>query len=59
MKDTKLIAKASLLLGLIAFTFLSGCVVAPYHEGYWDRGHARWYHNGGWVACGDRDEHCR
>jgi hypothetical protein len=62
MKHTKLVAKTSFLLGLVALTFASGCVVAPregYHEGYWDREHARYYHNHGWVDCGPGDEHCR
>jgi hypothetical protein len=62
MKDTNLIAKTSLMLGLIALTFLSGCVFPArdgYREGYWDREHARYYHNHAWVACGHEDEHCR
>jgi len=62
MKDKTLIAKASVLLALVAATLLSGCVVAThdnYHEGYWDREHSRYYHNHGWVDCGPNDSHCR
>jgi hypothetical protein len=62
MKDLKLIAKAGFILGLITVTFISGCVIAPrdgYREGYWDRDHARWYHNHAWVDCGPGDMHCR
>ncbi len=44
-----------LLMGLA--TLMSACVVEP-REGYWDHDHNRWYHNHGWVVCGDRDEHC-
>jgi len=40
-------------------SLLSACVVAEPREGYWDREHARWYHNHGWVGCGREDEHCR
>jgi hypothetical protein len=50
--------KGSFLLGLLAFA--SGCVaVVEPREGYWDHDHHRWYHEHGWVACGDHDEHCR
>ena len=57
-KDRNILAKAGLLLGLIVMTFTSGCVVEPYHEGYYDRDHHRWYHEHGWVDCRDRDDHC-
>jgi hypothetical protein len=60
-KDRNILAKAGLLLGLIVASFASGCVVEPaggYHEGYYDRGHHRWYHEHGWVDCHDGDEHC-
>jgi hypothetical protein len=56
MKNTKLIAARSCLLGLIVFA--SACVVAP-REGYWDRDHHRYYHEHEWHDCGDRDDHCR
>lgn len=60
MKDRErsLVAKGGLLLALIVVTFTSGCVVAEPHEGYYDRDHHRWYHEHGWVACHDGDEHC-
>jgi hypothetical protein len=50
------IGRALLLLMGLA-TLMSACVVEP-REGYWDHDHHRWYHNHGWVVCGDRDEHC-
>ena len=57
MMHTLQIAKLGVLLGLMAF--MSACVVEP-HEGYWDRDHARYYHEHGWHQCGhDGDEHCR
>lgn len=57
-KDRNIFAKAGFLLGLIVMTFASGCVVEPYHEGYYDRYHHRWYHEHAWVVCRDEDEHC-
>jgi len=48
--------KGSFILGLMAIA--AGCVVEP-REGYWDRDHHRWYHEHGWVACGENDWHCR
>ena len=58
-QDRNVVAKASLLLALIVVPFVSGCVVAEPREGYYDRDHARYYHNHGWVAC-DRDgDNCR
>ena len=40
----------NLVLGLLALAVLSGCIVAPgeYHEGYWDREHARYWHHHRW-----------
>jgi hypothetical protein len=52
--------KAVILLSMFGLgSLLSACVVAEPREGYWDREHARWYHNHGWVGCGREDEHCR
>jgi hypothetical protein len=48
------------LLGLLAI--MSGCVIGPrdgYHEGYYDRGHHRYYHEHTWHNCGEHDERCR
>jgi hypothetical protein len=53
---TGALIKGSFLLGLL--TIASGCVVEP-REGYWDHDHHRWYHEHGWVACGEGDMHCR
>jgi hypothetical protein len=61
MTDIKRIAAGSALLGLILLS--ASCVIAPrdggYREGYYDRDHHRWYHEGNWHDCGDHDEHCR
>ena len=60
MKNIRILVQGSLLTGLMAFA--SACVVAEprggYHEGYYDRDHHRYYHEGGWRDCGERDEHC-
>jgi hypothetical protein len=55
----QLLAKVSVLLGLIALT--SACVVAPApREGYYDRDHHRYYHERGWHDCGPHDDqYCR
>jgi hypothetical protein len=39
----------------------SACVVEQprYHEGYWDRDHARYWHEGGWHPCSEHAENCR
>jgi len=51
---------AGVLLGLCVLTsLLGGCVVGVHPEGYYDRAHARWWHNHAWVACTPRDFHCR
>jgi hypothetical protein len=61
MKDATRFAIGSLLLAIAAIS--AGCVVAGprdgYREGYYDRDHHRYYHEHVWVACGDRDDHCR
>ncbi len=46
----------SYVLGMMMLT--SGCVIEP-HEGYYDHGHHRYYHEHRWHECGDGDEHCR
>ena len=54
------VSKFSLLLGIYVLTSLfAGCVVAEPHEGYYDRDHARWWHNHAWVTCDRADPHCR
>ncbi len=58
MKRTSIVT-TGLLLGLyVATSLLAGCVVAGPREGYYDRDHARWYHNHAWVVCTPADEHC-
>jgi hypothetical protein len=52
---------ASVFWGLalvIAGSMLSGCVVRPPREGYYDRDHHRYYHEGHWHDCVEHDEHC-
>jgi hypothetical protein len=58
MRSIRRIAVGSCLLGLMTM-FVTGCVLAPPREGYYDRDHHRWYHDHAWVACGPADEHCR
>jgi len=61
MKKTSLVPFLTLLTTVASLA--AGCVIAPregpYHEGYYDRDHHRYYHENGWHECGDRDEHCR
>jgi len=58
MTDRITIVVGSFLLGLILLA-TSGCVVEP-REGYYDHPHHRYYHEHGWHACGEREEHwCR
>ncbi|MGH8226531.1 MAG: hypothetical protein ACRET2_17225 [Steroidobacteraceae bacterium] len=51
------IAVAGLMLGSLLVT--SGCVIAPQHEGYYDRAHHRYYHDHHWHRCTRNDAHCR
>jgi hypothetical protein len=44
-------ARASCLVSLMAL--LAGCIVAP-PDGYYDRGHDRYYHDRAWHDCRDR-----
>ncbi len=57
MQNTLRIAQCSLLLGLL--TLASACVVEGPREGYWDRDHARYYHEHAWHSCGAPNEYCR
>jgi hypothetical protein len=57
MKHIRRIAQFSCLLGLLSLT--TGCIVAGPREGYWDREHARYYHNHTWHECGERNDLCR
>jgi hypothetical protein len=56
MSKLQMIARGSFLFGLLLM--VTACVVEP-REGYYDRDHARWYHEHGWRDCGHEDEHCR
>jgi hypothetical protein len=58
MKSIKPVAFGSCLLSVLVM-FLSGCVIAPQREGYYDRDHHRYWHDHGWVNCGPDDPHCR
>jgi hypothetical protein len=57
MKNIRRIAQFGFLLGLLSLT--TGCIVAGPREGYWDRDHARYYHNHGWHECGEHNDFCR
>jgi len=59
MNSRILVAKAVLLLGLISASLLSGCIVAEPRDGYYDRGHHRYYHEHAWIGCREEDVHCR
>jgi hypothetical protein len=50
------VGKGGLILAL-AF-IASACIVAEPREGYWDRDHARFYHEHAWHDCGEHDDHC-
>jgi len=56
MKNWKTAIQAGIALAIVSLS--TGCIVAP-REGYYDRDHARYYHDHAWVACGERDERCR
>jgi hypothetical protein len=51
--------KFAVIIGLAAIA--SACIVAPErnHEGYWDREHSRYWHEGGWHPCAEHAEACR
>jgi hypothetical protein len=57
MSQIKRVLLAGSLIWLMAS--LSGCIVAPPHEGYYDRDHHRYYHEGGWHDCGEHSDFCR
>jgi hypothetical protein len=51
------IAQFSFLFGLLSLT--SACFVEQPREGYYDREHARYYHEHAWHPCRDGDGYCR
>jgi hypothetical protein len=57
MNKMETIIKGSILLALV--TFSSACVVAEPHEGFYDRDHARYYHEHSWHDCGEHNDFCR
>ena len=57
MKNMRRIGQLSVFFSLL--TFMSACVVTEPHEGYWDREHARYYHEHAWHPCGHEDAYCR
>ena len=57
MKQMRRIAQFGVLLGLC--TLVSACIVAGPREGYWDREHARYYHEHAWHPCGEHNDYCR
>jgi hypothetical protein len=56
-KNTQLILKSGLLMALTVLA--SACIVPGPHEGYYDHGGNRYYHQNAWHDCSERDEHCR
>jgi hypothetical protein len=57
MKSTASVLKGGILLALVMFS--SACVVAEPREGYYDHGHARYYHEHSWHECGEHNDSCR
>lgn len=57
MHRIRRLAQASFLFGLTLMSV--ACLVEEPREGYYDRDHARWYHEHHWYTCHDGDEHCR
>jgi hypothetical protein len=57
MNDMRCVIKSSILLALAILS--SGCIVAEPREGYYDRDHARYYHEHGWHDCGEHNDACR
>ncbi|HEX4376041.1 MAG TPA: hypothetical protein VHZ99_02705 [Steroidobacteraceae bacterium] len=57
MKNMRTIVRFGILLGL--FSLSTACVVAEPREGYYDHGHARYYHEHSWHECGHDDHYCR
>jgi hypothetical protein len=57
MKNTDSFVKGSILVALAVFS--SGCIVAEPREGYYDREHARYYHEHTWHECGGHEDFCR
>jgi len=66
MAGTRTIISHAVLLGLVALS--SGCVIHErggeareegYREGYYDRGHNRYYHEHSWHECMEHDAYCR
>ena len=57
MKNTASVLKVGILLTLTIFS--TACIVAEPREGYYDRGHARYYHEHTWHECGEHNDFCR
>ena len=57
MFTTLRVVLGSFVLGMFMVGF-SGCVVEP-HEGYWDHGNHRYYHEHHWHDCGEPGNICR
>ena len=49
MTTTRRILQCTLLTGVFALS--SGCIVTEPHEGYYDRGHHRYYREHAWHEC--------
>jgi hypothetical protein len=57
MKNMRRIAQFGFVLGLLSMT--SACIVAGPREGYYDREHARYYHERAWHSCNEHNDFCR
>ncbi len=57
MNHLQFLLKGGALLALTIFC--SACLVAEPREGFYDRDHARYYHEHAWHDCGERSDFCR
>ena len=56
MNTMESVIKGSILLTLANLS--CACVLAEPREGYYDRGHARYYHQHSWHDCGEHNDSC-
>jgi hypothetical protein len=57
MENAKRVWAVSIVMALAVLA--SACIVAEPREGYWDREHARYYHEHAWHDCGEHGDSCR
>ncbi len=56
MNTMESVIKGSILLTLAILS--CACVLAEPREGYYDRDHARYYHQHSWHDCGEHNDSC-